>query len=156
MKTDLRLDIRSDPGLLCACRGMVRAYFDRMGLERSRVDEIVLAVDESVTNAIRHSYEGRTDESVTVILSSDDNWIQCDIVDQGKAAPPERITRKPPASPKKDDVQPGGLGVQLIYDVCDEAVFKPGEARGNRVTLRFRRPRDTSNPSKPPQAEGGQ
>ena len=127
-----------------------------MGLERSRVDEIVLVVDESVTNAIRHSYEGRTDESVSIILSSNDDWIRCDVVDQGKAAPPERIMRKPPASPRKDDVQPGGLGVQLIYDVCDEAVFNPGEARGNRVTMRFRRPQDASDPSKPPRAEGRQ
>lgn len=154
MKEDLRLNIRSDPKLLCACRSMVRAYFDRMGLERSRVDEIVLAVDESVTNAIRHSYEGRTDESVIVILSSDDDWLRCDIVDQGKAAPAERITQKPPASPRKDDVQPGGLGMQLIYDVCDEAVFKPGEPRGNCLTMRFRRPKGTSDPSKSPQAKG--
>ncbi|QKK02984.1 MAG: ATP-binding protein [Pseudomonadota bacterium] len=156
MKEDLRLDIRSDPRLLCVCRDMVRAYFDRMDVERSRVDEIVLAVDESVTNAMRHSYEGRTNETIVIILSSNDEWIQCEIIDQGKAAPPERITPKQPASPSRDDVQPGGLGVQLIYDVCDEADFEPGEGRGNRVTMRFRRPRDTSDPSKPPQAQGRQ
>lgn len=156
MKEDLRLDIRSDPKLLCVCRGMVQAYFHRMGLEHTRVDEIVLVVDESVTNAIRHSYEGRTDESVLIILSSNDDWIQCDIIDQGKTAPPERITRKQPVSPSRDDVQPGGLGVQLIYDVCDEAVFQPGGTQGNRVTMRFRRPRETLEPPKPPQAQGRQ
>jgi len=156
MKEDLRLDMRSDPKLLCVCRDMVRAYFGRMGLERGRVDEIVLAVDESVTNAIRHSYQGRTDESVLIILSSSDEWIQCDIIDQGKAAPPERITPKQPVAPSRDDVQPGGLGVQLIHDVCDEAVFEPVEAGGNRVSMRFRRPRNTSEPPEPPQAQGRQ
>jgi serine/threonine-protein kinase RsbW len=156
MKVDLRLEIRSDPQLLCACRGMVQAYFDRMGLERGRVDEIVLAVDESLTNVIRHSYEGRRDESVTITLSSDADWLQCEIVDQGKAAPAERITRKPPGAPQKETVQPGGLGVQLIYDVCDQVDFKPGQSQGNRVTMRFRRPQHPSNPSKSPRAEGRQ
>jgi len=144
MEGDLQLEMRSDPVLLCASRAMVRAYLDRMGFPAPKSHEIVLAVDEAVTNAIRHSYSGKTTETVSVNLSSETDWITIEIVDNGACASPEKLVRKEGTAPHADDVTPGGLGVQLIYEVCDEVKFGPGEGQGNRVCMRIRRPGDAA------------
>lgn len=142
MEHDLQLEMRSDPVLLCASRAMVRAYLERNGFPAPKSHEIVLAVDEAVTNAIRHSYSGKTTETVTVNLSSEDDWIEIEIIDNGAPAPAEKVARKEQTAPHPDAVTPGGLGVQLIYEVCDEVKFGPGEGQGNRVCMRIRRPTD--------------
>jgi len=139
MATDLRLQVVSDPRILGVIRGVVRGWMDAYDLCADRRHEIVLAVDEACSNAIRHAYKGRCDQSVELVLSASEDWLEITVSDQGVPCPPECIDRRPLVPPTQNDLQPGGLGLKLIHEIFDEVRFCPGEERGNCVTMRLRR-----------------
>ena len=136
---DIRIEVRSDPKLLRSVRAMVRGYLETQEAPTDRADSVVLAVDEACANAIRHSYQTRTDRRLTLSLRSGGGEIEIVLSDDGIPAPPERLLRKKPRRPDRTTVSPGGLGVQLMYDVFDEVEFCPGPERGNRVTMRLKK-----------------
>ncbi len=121
---------------------MVRCYVEDAGFPAEKVGEVVLAVDETCTNAIRHAYRGRSNESVDLALRSTRDWLEIEIQDEGVPAPSDRVARKEAQTPDPDSLEPGGLGVQLMYTVFDKVSFSPGAERGNRVTMRLKRPRN--------------
>jgi len=139
MRPDLRVDLASDPRLLSAVRAMVRSYMGLQGFPPERVEEVVLAVDEACTNAIRHSYGGRTDRSIGVELYGEPEYVQIVLRDEGVPALRERLAPRDLKAADPATVKPGGLGVQIIYRVFDEVAFEPGEHEGNRVTMRLKR-----------------
>ncbi|GMW01078.1 MAG: hypothetical protein AMXMBFR84_22150 [Candidatus Hydrogenedentota bacterium] len=136
---DIKLTVRSSPNLLCSIRGLVRSYLSNFGIDSDRVDDAVLAVDEACANAIRHSYEGKADQEYELTFSSNGEFVDIALKDEGIPAPLDRIERRELTTPSRDTLKPGGLGVQLMYYVFDEVRFVPGEAHGNTVIMRLRR-----------------
>lgn len=135
----VRLEVSSDPCLLGLIRGVLQVWMDVFGLAVDRRDEVVLAVDEACSNAMRHAYGGRKDETVELVLSASGEWIEITVSDQGTPCPAECSEYRPLVAPELDDVTPGGLGVKLIHEVFDEVRFSPGTSHGNCVTMRLRR-----------------
>jgi len=134
----IRVELTSDIALLASIRSLVRTYFRDAGIDAERVVELVLAVDEACSNAMRHAYNGRTDGRIVIELSSDHGTIDVALHDDGTPAPPERIARRPLEKPKSlDDLTVGGLGVQLIYEVFDVVEYRRGKERGNTVLMRL-------------------
>lgn len=134
----IRVELTSDTRLLASVRSLVRTYFRDSGIDPERVVELVLAVDEACSNAMRHAYDGRTDGRIVLELSSDDGTVAVMLHDDGAPAPPERIARRDLQQPKSlDDLPIGGLGVQLIYEVFDEVEYKQGKDKGNTVLMRL-------------------
>jgi serine/threonine-protein kinase RsbW/sigma-B regulation protein RsbU (phosphoserine phosphatase) len=140
-EAEVRLEVRSDPRLLGVIRGVVAGWLSLHGLTAERAHEVVLAIDEACSNAIRHSYGGRCDETVEVLMREARGAFEFEVVDRGEPCPPDRVERKPLEAPSEDELRPGGLGVQLMYEVFDEVHFAPGESGGNSVTMRLGRPR---------------
>jgi len=142
MKRDMVLELRSEPRLLRSVRGMVRSYVASYGFDTDRQDEVVLAVDEACANALRHAYGGRDGEWVRMRLSADEDWVEIELEDEGTPCPKEKTRPKVPSGPPDlDSLTPGGLGIGLIYEVFDDVAFCPGEDRGNRLTMRLKRPK---------------
>ncbi len=141
---EIIVEVAADPRLLGTVRGMVRSYLAEAGFNRERMDEVVLGVDEACTNAIRHGCRGCEELTFRITFRTDDDWVEIQLVDSGEPAPPEAFERKPIAPPPDvSQLQPGGLGVHLIYEVFDEVSFQSGPDIGNCVTMRLRRPRHT-------------
>ncbi|RLE16902.1 MAG: hypothetical protein DRJ50_14640 [Actinobacteria bacterium] len=136
---DLRLQVSSDPRLLGVIRGVIHVWLEVLGLVIDRRQEVVLAVDEACSNAMRHAYEGRTDESIELVLSASDEWVEITVSDQGRPCPTECSEYRPLLPPEPHEVEPGGLGVKLIHEVFDEVRFCPGTSHGNCVTMRLHR-----------------
>ena len=114
----------------------MRAYMRDKGVAAERCDEIVLAVDEACTNAMRHSYGGQEDAEIILELHEIDRGLMIVLEDDGDAAPTEAMQPKPNDGAAPEDLKPGGLGVQLIHDIFDEVEFTSGEKRGNRVVMK--------------------
>ena len=136
---DLRLTVRSDPKLLISVRSLVRGWLDSWDVDEKIADEAVLAIDEACTNAIRHAYEGRCDGSVELTLHAAEEHLEFQVSDTGVSCPSECTERRPLHPPDVDDLQPGGLGIQLIHKVFDEVDFCPGVSGGNCVTMKLKR-----------------
>jgi len=96
--------------------------------------DIMLAIDESVTNIISHGYETSTlEDYIELKLASEKNKITIEISDNGKkfdfhSAPAPDI-RKNLAGTKK-----GGFGVHLIKSVMDHVTHNR-ENNKNILTL---------------------
>ena len=140
MVQDVKLKFRAAPRLLCVARGAVRGFMENLGFNQDCASEVVLAVDEACTNAIRHAYEGRLDGILELAMRADEAYIEFELRDHGQPAVKERIRPCPIPDRNAATVQPGGLGMQLIRQVFDEVDFRPGRLQGNRITMRIRRP----------------
>lgn len=139
---DFSLEVRAEPRLLCTVRSLVRSYLDSFEFAKDRIDEAVLAIDEACTNAIRHAYRGRADQTYRIEVRARDGWVEFSIQDDGEPAPAEAVSPKTGGGPPAlDELKPGGLGVQLIYDVFDEVEFCSGKSRGNCVRMKLRLPK---------------
>ena len=65
--------------------------------------------------------------------------LEFQVSDQGVPCPAECAERRPLEAPDSENLQPGGLGVQLMYEVFDDVRFCPGVTAGNCVTMKLMR-----------------
>ena len=88
------------------------------GLSGQRLDDFVVAVNELLTNAVRHGGgTGRVD------LWCADGEVVCEVVDRGAGLPEPRPEH--PVRPSPD--QPGGWGLWLAAELTDALTVKTGE-----------------------------
>ena len=66
----LRLELPSDPSLLCAVRGAVERLTESFGFSAPECRAVTRAVDEALTNIIRHAYSGRADRPIEMLFRS--------------------------------------------------------------------------------------
>ena len=92
--------------------------------------DVLLALDEAVSNAIRHG--SRAGEPVLVSVESDGEWVEMTVRDGG---PSPRLPRLPAEPPPV--LQTGGRGLWLILQLVDEVRLQRIED-GTRLTMRRR------------------
>ena len=92
---------------------------------------IMIAVTESVNNAIRHGNALQSSKNVTIFLNLEQDIITFTIQDQGAGFDYQNLPD--PTSPENLD-KPGGRGIFLMRHLADEVKFKD---EGRLVELRF-------------------
>ena len=92
--------------------------------------DVLLALDEAVSNAIRHGSRGG--EPVRVSVDSDGEWVEMSVRDGG---PSPRLPRLPAEPPPV--LQTGGRGLWLILQLVDEVRLQRIE-EGTRLIMRRR------------------
>jgi serine/threonine-protein kinase RsbW len=123
----LKLELHSDPMLLSAVRGALERLTETLGFSAAACRSITRAVDEALTNIMRHCYCGRLDQPVEVYcsrLKSDSSAARKDgleilLCDCGPAVDPDKFRGRP-----LDEVRPGGLGLHLIRQSMDEVGYE--------------------------------
>lgn len=119
----------SDPAGLAGFRGHLRELLAKAGFDEKKSGEVVLAVDETLTNIIRHSRGGKQD-GIGVEFSDFPDRIEVLIRDQGEKFDPTTVP--PPGLPPD---KPGGLGIYLMKTLVDRMEYIPFSGRGNRLRL---------------------
>jgi len=99
------------------------------GVAGDVADEVLLALDEAVGNAIRHGSRGR--RPVLVTLEVDDGWVHMTVRDHGPTAELPCLPAGPPPT-----LADGGRGLWLISQLVDEVRL---ERAGRGVLLSLRR-----------------
>jgi len=117
------LNIFSSPKSLPVVRAAVEQMAVQEGLSKKDAHGLVLSIDEALANVIKHGYEGRDDQPVTITLAPAQapdgrQGISVIVRDMGKQVDPETICGR-----DLDDVRPGGLGVHIIRALMDEAEY---------------------------------
>jgi serine/threonine-protein kinase RsbW len=95
--------------------------------------EIVLA--EVLNNIVEHAYADDTGE-IEITLRRAPEGLICQIVDQGRRMPDDRLPegKLPPIA--EDDLPEGGFGWHLIRTLSQELVYSRSQGR-NRLTFRL-------------------
>jgi serine/threonine-protein kinase RsbW len=92
--------------------------------------EVLLALDEAVSNAIRHGSHGG--DPVQVSVESDGEWVEMSVRDGGPTPQLPRLPAKPPPV-----YETGGRGLWLILQLVDEVrLQRIGD--GTRLIMRRR------------------
>jgi serine/threonine-protein kinase RsbW len=122
----LKLELRSDPQLLCVVRGALERLTEVFGLSAPDRRSVTRAVDEALTNIMRHCYNGRTDQPIQVYCarvaprSSDRaNGLEILLCDQGPAIDPAKLRGR-----RLDEIKPGGLGLHFIRQSMDTVEYR--------------------------------
>jgi serine/threonine-protein kinase RsbW len=99
-------------------------------VDRTVMADVLLALDEAVSNAIRHGSKGG--EQVQVSVESDGEWFEMSVRDGG---PTPRLPRLPDEPPPV--LETGGRGLWLILQLVDEVrLQRMGD--GTRLIMRRR------------------
>ena len=129
----LKVDLRSDPSLLAVIRSMMSQLCEGLGFCAADCRGITRAVDEALSNVMRHAYKGDLDRTIQLYVrrleTRGRNLLEIVLEDNG----PELDSTKLPARPL-EEVRPGGLGLHFIRQSMDEVEY---ERAGSTNRLRL-------------------
>lgn len=114
---------------LSRLRRELRILLERAELNELACDDMVLAVDEAVTNAIEHGYGNETGR-IEVEVENLPNRIRVAVRDF--AAPFDPTTVPEPELPPTTI---GGLGLHVMQSSVDKLEYKVGASGGNILLL---------------------
>jgi serine/threonine-protein kinase RsbW len=133
----LRLELPSNPELLCVVRSAMMRLAEELGFPAGDCRALTRAVDEGLANVIRHAYGGRPGQPIELLCrriqakigGKQRAGLEIVLVDRG--AP---VDRKNLRGRSLDEVRPGGLGLHFIQWGVDVMQYKR-QARKNRLRL---------------------
>lgn len=140
MAFSVKIVMPSHPRVLSVARSTVGQFATAVGFSEEECRTIVLAVDEALTNIIRHAYHGRTDGKIelTCQVAGGEFSPDCDrqagqiefvLDDYGTSVDPAALKGR-----DLEDVRPGGLGIHFIRAAMDEVEYVP-HGEYNRLRL---------------------
>jgi anti-sigma regulatory factor (Ser/Thr protein kinase) len=133
----LKLELRSHPTLLCVIRGALEPLLENLGFSEEHNRAVIRAVDEAVSNVMKHSYRGRLDQPIEIYCSrlerqtngETEQGVEILLFDCGPAVDTTKIEPRP-----LDEIRPGGLGLHIIRGSMDSVQYKRA-GRLNRLRL---------------------
>jgi len=132
--TDLCIELVSNPLYLCGVRELVAQVAKRLGFSDAQCSQIALAIDEALTNIMKHGYERRLDGRIWLKLQPivDDlgPGLEVIIEDEARQVDPCNIKGR-----NLEDIRPGGLGVHIIKEVMDDVRYEKRPGAGMRLTM---------------------
>lgn len=153
----IRVDLLSHPTYIGGVRELVSSICRRIGFPELCCGQMALAVDEALCNVMKHGYEGREDQPISIGIQIHEDRsgaghssIRIVIEDQAKQVDPKSICGR-----DLQDVRPGGLGVHMIREIMDEAVYEKREGGGMRLIMTKNNPSQGAS-CRLPDAGGGQ
>jgi serine/threonine-protein kinase RsbW len=124
----LKVVMPSDPRYLPVVRGMMCPLAAAIGWDESECQAITLALEEALTNIIRHAYKSRLDGVIELECQESPEGLEVTLLDHGEPPDKSKICAR-----QVGCSQPGGLGTHIIKDVMDTVSYQavPG---GNQFT----------------------
>jgi serine/threonine-protein kinase RsbW len=125
-----RITMASDPRLLAVVRSAVSELAAVWGLGDEGCRGVAHAVDEALSNIIRHAYKNRSDREIELSCQAHADCLEFIFVDRGEPADRAKICAQP-----LDDTALCGRGTHLIRQIMDEVHYeRVGEV--NRLRLK--------------------
>ena len=120
------LALYSNPKWLSVVRGAVGCLTETLGFPAAQCSSITRAVDEALTNIVRHSYGNRLDQPIAMyfrrVQRRQDGEVQQGleilVCDRGPEVDASKLHGRP-----LDEVRPGGLGLHFIRQAMDTVEF---------------------------------
>ena len=103
-----------------------RDVLEKLKIEQSLKDELVLAIAEAAQNIVKHAYKDNQDSNdiMVVKISCEDNKLQIAFYDMGTPVDPKKVKHR-----EIDNIKPGGLGTFFIQEIMDAVEFKDGKRK---------------------------
>jgi len=120
------LAVYSNPRCLSVVRGAVERLTETLGFPAMQCRSIARAVDEALTNIVRHSYGNRLDQPIALYFRSAkrcqhgeiETGLEILLCDRGRAIDLNTLRGRP-----LEQICPDGLGLHLIRQAMDTVEF---------------------------------
>jgi serine/threonine-protein kinase RsbW len=120
------LTLYSNTKWLSVVRGAVERLTETLGFPIVQCGSITPAVDEALTNIVRHSYSNRLDQPIAMYFRRaqrrHDGQVQQGLeilhCDRGPAVDPSKFQGR-----SLEEIRPGGLGLHFIQQAMDTVEF---------------------------------
>jgi serine/threonine-protein kinase RsbW len=131
----VELSIHSSTKCLPIVRGAVERMAGLEGFDETDAHALTWAIDEALSNVIKHGYEGMPDQPISICLArvtSPDgrSGIAVTVRDQGRQVDPATIRSR-----DLGEVRPGGLGVHIIQTVMDSCEYSCPPGGGMQLDM---------------------
>lgn len=122
-----KIEMISDPKKLYIVRGVVERVAESVGFAAADRRSVVRAVDEALTNIIRHCYCGRRDQPIEISFrrlrsrskTRRKEGLEILLDDSGPAVDMAKLRTQ-----RQDQLRPGGLGLRFIRQSMDAVNYK--------------------------------
>lgn len=136
----LKMELQSNPGTLCVVRNALGELAQVLGFPDSECRAVVLAVDEALTNIIRHAYQGKPEEPIKLsfrrLQTAKDGVskpaLEIVLEDHGIRVDGSKLCGR-----ALEDVRPGGLGLHFIKESMDTVEFRRHWGRNQLRLVKF-------------------
>lgn len=133
----LKLELQSNPEMLGVVRHALGQLAATLGFSTAACRAVVLAVDEALTNIMRHAYRGEGGHPIRAWFRRIDyheggrprKALEIVLEDRGKKVDGAKLCGRP-----LEEVRPGGLGLHFINESMDSVEFRRRLGR-NQVRL---------------------
>ena len=120
------LALYSNPKWLSVARAAVERLAEVLGFPVEQSRSITRAVDEALTNIVRHSYSNRFDQPIAMYFrraqrrhdGQAQQGLEILLCDRGPAVDPSKFQGRP-----LEEIRPGGLGLHFIREAMDTVEF---------------------------------
>ena len=120
------LALYSNPKWLSVVRGTVERLAKTLGFPEMQCRSITRAVDEALTNIVRHSYGNRLDQPIAMYFrrtrrqseGEKQPGLEILLCDRGPEVEASKLQGRP-----LDEIRPGGLGLHLIHQAMDTVEY---------------------------------
>jgi len=127
----IKIEIPSLPENIRIVESFIDNAKERFNLDDDIYGNIMIAVTEAVNNAILHGNRQDQKKNVLLRLALEKENLQFTVEDQGVGFDYQHLPD--PTSPENIE-KPGGRGIFLMKNLCDEVRFQD---RGRRVEMTF-------------------
>src|ERR1044071_1801035 len=124
-----KVEFSSHTGNLAPMRKFVRGFLDAYPFSEKERMLMVLGVDEACTNIIRHAYQLRDDQLISLSLEGLRHCIRMRLRDYGKQTEAHAMKGR-----SHDLIRPGALGLHLIRNAFDKVDYIL-KARGTELVM---------------------
>jgi anti-sigma regulatory factor (Ser/Thr protein kinase) len=134
------MELQSDPELLCVVRAALAQLTEKLGFPEAECRAVVLAVDEALTNIMRHAYGGKTGQPITASFrcvetgqyEAHKEAFEIVLEDHGADVDRAKLCGR-----ALEDVRPGGLGLHFIRESMDAVEFSRSNDRNKLRLVKF-------------------
>ena len=146
----LKMELRSNPETLCVVRNTLEELAQTLGFPEAECRAVVLAVDEALTNIIRHAYQGEAEKPIEATFRRiqvardglEKPALEIVLEDRGMTVDREKLCGR-----KLEDVRPGGLGLHFIRESMDTVEFSRKWGRNQLRMVKLLRDAKTAKES---------
>ncbi len=133
VKNEMKLNFLSRSQNEAFARVAVAAFAAQLDPTLEEIADIKTAVSEAVTNAIIHGYDN-PNEMVEIITRIYDNYVEIEVIDQGRGIEDIELARQPLYT-SKPELERSGMGFTVMETFMDELEVISAPSQGTKVRM---------------------